>query len=362
MGQLQKYRTLPLFCILILLPALLGAQEMHRPHYIGFRSHYGFLFQHKLDMDQLVSGHIPSIELYWGKQHGGDALWHHHYNFPQTGLGLQYVDFNNPRAGKAISILPYINFQLAKGKRDALQLRSGWGLGYLTRKFDINTNRKNLAVSSRINAAFSFILEYRHTFAERFTILTGLSLTHFSNGALKIPNAGLNVFGANFAFQHHFGQLQAYNRTPSRPELLRSWQLVIWNGAFPKETEPVNRGKFFAYTVSVGASKLLKSTKGSFSAGLDYSYDGTLKVRRAGVDTPFPARLGLHLGYIMHIGKLSVPFQQGIYLIDKFKTNTPVYQRIGLRYHLTKPFFLTVNLRTHFFTADFIEAGFGIRL
>lgn len=338
------------------------AQTATYPYGLSLRAHYGFIYQHKLDMDQLVSGHIPAFEISYRYNHSGKKEWEKFYRYPYSGVALQYLDFNNRYLGKAVAVIPYLAFPLQRKPRLDLFLRVGWGLGYVTQAFDIETNRKNTAISSHLNAAINLLVQYQWRVLPGMELMAGLSLTHFSNGAFKIPNAGVNVLGVNAGFNVSLGKPVPVEHN-SFPIVSYGWRFLLSDGLFVKETDPVNRRKFLANTLSLNALKRY-SRKASFGAGLDMMYDGSLNERNryTGDTRDVGFRVGISLDYELHMGRWGIPLQQGVYVFDRFKKDMPFYQRIGWRYHARKNMSLNLLLKSHFFRADYIEAGFGYYL
>jgi CTP synthase (UTP-ammonia lyase) len=97
--------------------------------------------------------------------------------------------------------------------------------------------------------------------------------------------------------------------------------------------------------------------KGSFGGGVDLMYDRSMLKRKPELGAPI--RAGLTFAYEIHIGKMSIPIQQGIYVFDMFKKDTFFYQRIGWRYHINKEFIAQFTLKSHLFVADYAELGIG---
>jgi len=357
----QKYmKPILTLCVLFIFTCSLQAQISTYPAAIGFRFHYGFIYQHKKDMDQLVTGHIPAFEVYYRRNFTGKREWEKFYRFPNSGTAIQYIRFNNPMLGNGLAVMPYISFPiLPKSKHSELHFRLASGVGYASKTFDLDKNRKNTVISSHFNAAFNFLLKYHWKPFSGAELLTAISFTHFSNGAYKIPNAGINVVGANVGLNINLGDKVSVNNN-SFPILNRDWRYVVSLGGFAKETEPVNRKKFAAFSLSGNALKRI-SAKSSFGAGLDFMYDATIreKLEQKGDHIDLPARVGVTADYELHVGKVTFPIQQGFYVIDTYKDDPIFYQRIGMRYHMMHNWSLQICLKTHFAKADYAEFGVG---
>jgi hypothetical protein len=347
-------------CILFIFVIRSEAQISVAPAAFGFRFHYGFVYQHKKDMDQLVTGHIPAFELFYRRNFTGKREWEKFYRFPHSGTVIQYINFNNSFLGSGFCVMPYISFPIIpKRKYSELHFRLASGIGYTSKTFNLDDNRKNTVISSHFNAAFNLLLQYHWKISSGAELLTGISFTHFSNGKFKIPNAGINVVGANVGLSINVGGITGVNNN-SFPVLNKRWKYIASFAGFVKETEPVNRKKFAAITLSANALKRF-SPKSSYGTGIDFMYDASLKeeFRQQGKSLEVPVRIGLTADYELHVGKVTFPIQQGFYVIDAYKQDPIFYQRIGMRYHLPHNLTFQICLKTHFAKADFAEFGIG---
>lgn len=357
-SQRQRYyKAIVLLCLGMVNCVLVKGQTMTFPNAAGLQFQRGFIFQHKVDMDQLVTGHISGWELFYQRQHTGEKPWEYFYNFPQTGVAVQYLDFNNNILGKAFAVNPYISFPLKRTQHFEWHFRLASGLGVFTKVFDLQTNRKNSIIGSRITGSVQFMMQAKWKFSSWAELTGGLSFGHFSNGAWKVPNAGINYPGLNIGLTIHAGQplamkLQSFAVVP------KGWSFLVWTGWFGKETDPVLSGKYLAGTLSLNVLKR-HSGKGSFGAAIDLMADGTLKKRRDDDMPETPMRIGVAGLYEFHFGKLSLPVQLGAYVYDPFRFDFPVYQRIGWRYKIHPSWLLNMTLKAHLNKADYLELGVG---
>lgn len=356
--QMKQTLFSPLLLSVVFLAVLIipvKAQLSVYPKALGFRAGYGFIIAHKQDMDQLISGHIPQFELSWRRNYSGNQEWEKHHRFPHTGIALQWVNLNNPQTGSSISVIPYVGFPVRKNKYVDATLRVGTGLGFLTRTFDLEENRKNNVISSQLNAAVDILLQANWKISKGIWFMTGVSFTHFSNAAFKIPNAGINIASANAGFTINLGRPVAvdHNRFPI---LKKDWQWLAWTGIWLKETNPVNGSKYYAQTLSLNVMRRF-SIGGLYGAGIDVMYDRSLQKRDPELNSP--VRLALVGAYEIQFGRLSIPLQLGFYAVDPFKKDLFMYSRIGWRYRVGKRLILNMTLKSHMAVADYAEAGFG---
>ena len=155
--------------------------------------HYGFLYTQNLELE-IFQAHFPAFEISVMEKTYGKHKWERAYNYPLIGVTLFYSTIgNNKWLGNAYAMMPFINFPLYEHKKLSVGFRIALGLGYVTKPFDRITNYKNLAIGSNLNAAVNLMFELRYRVNHYLTFSTGISLQHFSNGSLKLPNYGLNA-------------------------------------------------------------------------------------------------------------------------------------------------------------------------
>ena len=111
--------------------------------------------------------------------------------------------------------------------------------------------------------------------------------------------------------------------------------------------------------------------KSKIGIGFSVGYNGALNAQIAAekgkldeVDLPFGNHLTLSVypSYELVIDRLALIFQPGLYLYRKETVElTPVfYQRIGIKYHFLKNYFLGLSLRAFkLHESDFIEWNIG---
>ena len=62
-------------------------------------------------------------------------------------------------------------------------------------------------MGSRVNAYLNVDFYLNWLLTQRLELTTGLSMTHFSNGNTKFPNAGLNSIGMKLGLVYSFGRV-----------------------------------------------------------------------------------------------------------------------------------------------------------
>ena len=329
--------------------------------------HYGFLLSHHKYMNHLATGHFPALEINIGKQTNGKQEWHSLYKYPVAGLAFWYADLRNPDVlGYAFALYPYLNFHLIRNPYFLLNFRFGTGLGYMTNKFDRLENYKNVAIGSHLNATVNMFYEFRWKVFRKLFLSGSLGLTHFSNGALKMPNPGLNIptaaVGVSYLLSYGMPEV-SFPDYKTRGKGESKIQVISILSTGVKEIYPVCGNKYGICSFSTSFMKPL-NMKQKIETGFDLFWDFSniqeLKNKYIEVNHSYEViRYGIHLGHQFDFSRLSFITQAGFYLYAKDKSDGPVFMRIALRYRITKKMFFNLALKTHYAKADFVEWGIG---
>lgn len=231
---------------------------------------------------------------------------------------------------------------------------------------------------------------------KRFDLALGYSLSHFSNGATKMPNLGINLAAPFVELKYRFKDRTEFIKI-EKPKFKKKWEYVALVALSSKQlafdtTSVDSITGFIAesygiITLSTGVNYQV-SHKVKFGAGFDIGWDGAYNsyitydqghVERHDAGSGNKLTIGIYPSFELVINKLSVIVQPGWYLYREdysIPESTPEnkvlqpsykspdsYQRIGLKYHILENVFLGFNVRAYNFSiADYLEWNIGYRL
>jgi hypothetical protein len=329
----------------------------------------GFILIHRTSIGHLVKGYPTIYELNVSRPTWGDKTWQIENNKPDIGVSMQCIDFKNPQQlGYAITIAPYIEVPLnACEKKSRVVMRLCWGLNYITKHFDVNTNRKNIAIGSNFNSFVQFKWLWHLKLSERLRFEPGFAFSHISNGKSRNPNLGLNVVSLNAGLNYMIPSRK------SRPQIrcvdsstcVRSKNELLFFTAIGFNQREIATPDMKVITVSGAYQRNVRNTH-KFSAGVDLFYDENYHVdyeerflkKATGFDQ---MRVSVRLGYSYNFGRISLPIEMGYYAFQKTKPDGYVVSRIGVRYYSKSGVVAHFGLRTHFAVAYNFEYGLGYR-
>jgi len=326
----------------------------------------GFLYAHTDDARPLEA-HIHAIEISFAKTNNTDKVWNKYYKNAQIGYNFVYMDLGNQNlSGKVYALGTNFQFRIAGKSKNYLSARFGTGIAYITKKFDVYSNRKNMALGSHVNGNIQVALIYQTQLSSNTTLKTGVGITHYSNGSIKVPNLGINMPSLFLGFQTAFGNStqihtdtsKFYYTTKKRQEVLLNYGFKQLNTAKPITFHIISAG--YRYIIPFNAIRRWHiGTDLVWDPTHPYAHDTQNQNPRVGIDNS--TELTCLIGHRYDIGRFSMLTDIGFYILNPYKTKMFTYQRVGFRYEINNDFFLNASLKIHFGTADYFEWGIGYK-
>ncbi|MEQ8927811.1 MAG: acyloxyacyl hydrolase [Fulvivirga sp.] len=335
---------------------------------IGFEAFRGFIYEHKPQISHLITDHPMGFRIVYNRKSHGDEVWQQRYNFPDRGLTFIYMDYRDDRLGKTLALLPHFNLYL-RGKREAksqFQFKAGFGAGYTTEKYNKVDNNQNNVISTDLTGAVLFQFGHEYQLSERLSLNSSLSVTHFSNGAIKKPNSGINIFAANVGLHYMFDYRKKSFNYMEEPKLASrpiGYSVILIGGGHESLKIGSGTKPFFVLT---GIVDKKINHKSRFGAGLELFYSESLKEEikydeNVDPDTDFK-RVGLVLSHEMMVNEFSIMTQAGYYIYDPYKAFQPVYVRLKLRRYFGDHIFGSIGVKSHAAKAEAMEFAIGYRI
>jgi len=364
--RLPEYESLAVIIglfVAIMFPPLLRAQTSFQ-----LTGHYGFIIPHREEIQNLIQGHSWGLNADYELNYKREKFWHRAWSGPRQTWTATYLNTGNPlQLGSHLSILHQLFLPLQKldsQRRIHQTLALGVGLGYTTKIWNQESNYQAPALSSHLNTALALQYGIEFTRNERSRFSAGLRLAHFSNGSLRTPNLGTNNF--SFFVSKRIGALDA-RKSIKRDSLLTAeicrYKFTAGYLFGIKEILPPGERKYFVSIASLGIDRRMNA-RYSLCFGLDGMRNSSLpelmkeKLGRSNSVNDL-MQLGATFGCSMHFNRFELRFQQGAYIIDGYKQDGLLYQRVGLRFYVSEKWWLGLMLKTHFAKADYGEYGMG---
>lgn len=361
-----------IFCVFFLaVTSLISAQDFSDTEAIDVNFFRGNILLHSRDLAHVIQGHPEAVMVsFIKKTHGGEA-WQSIYNFPDYGIYCLYQNFNGDILGKNYAAGAFYNFYFLKRH---LTLKVAQGIAMTTHPYDKVSNSKNTAFGSRYMANTDFVLNYKEeNIIDKFGFQTGLIFTHFSNGRFKSPNSGINTYNINIGINYNF------ENVPNKPRdsvalNMKFHEPVRYNVLLRtgfNESLNVGSGQKPFYHIGFYADKRL-NRKSALQLGAELFLTNAVReyIRLRAISFPEDhvaintdyKRVGVFIGHELFINRISIEAQLGYYVYQPFKVDGAVYDRLGMKYYLSKKIFTGLSVKTHGFLAEALEFNMGVRL
>jgi len=310
-----------------------------------------------------------NLKIGWQTQRGGD-IYHQLYNYPIYGIGLYSSTFGLTHVGDPYAVYGFVSVPIRPriNRRINFSYRIALGLSGRFNPYNEDENPFNLIIGTKNNVFIDFGAQANYVISRHFQAGLGLAFHHFSNGALKLPNTGINLlpFTASVTYvpqTQNFDFSKTYiGSNPKDEQLQLSYAFGL------KQLTMENPKKYFKSTLGLFWTKFAGyKWRLGLGANVFYSASGNdvaVATEKAG---SFGALFsGGPAFYIDHLltSRLYLNGNVGYYLHrNRFNRETgPVFLRIGARYDVWKNIFAGVSIKAHAGKADFIEWTTGYTL
>lgn len=256
--------------------------------------------------------------------------------------------------------------------------------------YDPFDNPENLAISTRNNVHVGMRLALEYSLSQNWDLKFGIDLNHFSNGASRRPNRGVNMAALSFSL--------AYNiNSPNKGTLLRNpplfepptdiphridhhVQAIISSRQTSFSTEGTNLPSRYVdrdFTVLglAYSAMLVRGFRYRWGPSFRLVYDESSRARawrqyhpetgqwRDRVElAPFRDRMSLGIGLA---GEISMPVTSffakiGYSIYHRHHDDSRLYQVVGVKAYLQDNFFATFGISaTQFSVAQYLYWSFG---
>lgn len=351
----------------------LYAQSIQLPSgfQLAFDYQQGNTLRHRSTMVFALPDPARAYSLDIGRETNGSRAWHRYFGYPRVGVSAWMQDFGNREVlGRSWSIHPFLDFNLLYWESLRLRARLAYGFTWVDRIHHPDTNAINNAIGSNLNNITSLGLLGEWTLFQRLILRGGLTLTHNSNGRLRVPNLGLNTakWRVGLGYMLRPAERLSTART-SEPELPRRVVGVFRTALAFKEDKTAFGPQYPVYIVSAGIAKWL-GPKSRLVGGYEYFYDQGVEAFNRNQEIPEglfkPNRHLIYAGHEFLIGHFGMMTQFFAYMDPPFQSRDPWGVKLGPHYYFWHPvrhpdrnLFVGAYLKAHKAIADYAELMVG---
>jgi hypothetical protein len=324
------------------------------------KPHYGFTWPHRSSITHLVQTHAGGISLNYEKQVSGEKFWHRDYGFPSAGISGYYTQLGNRDVlGYGLGAIGYLKFYPYRFSKGQFYLTTGAGYGYISEKWNPETNHKNIIISSHSNLLIQLESGVEFRLSDKLNTSFGVGVTHYSNGSTTLPNKGVNYIAMNFGLSYQINKPDTLEVKHKSIDSSR-YMLNLRASGFYKEGLYELTGKKPVSTLRLEFS-YKAARKSKITLGSDLMYNGALKsyYDEQGFENSNNFQMGTTIGYHLNLHAFEIFLHQGFYLYSFDYPDGRLYQRFGLMVDLSKGWFINGSIKSHLVTADYFEFGIG---
>ena len=307
-----------------------------------------------------------NIRLGWKIQKSDDQYFKL-YNNPVYGIGYYSSTFNTAIIGSPYAVYGFVQtpFGNIENPRWEFDYRIGLGISGNFNPYNEETNPLNVVIGAKNNVFIDFGIRAQYKISPRLRTGLGFAYHHFSNGAMRLPNKGVNLIPitASLTFQPKGGSI-----LPDRSHIEPYPDNILYHfnyGVGWKQVERDSKRRFFKSTLSAYASKHI-SHKWRMGGGFDLFYSASGNNDDIAGDEKGKLSSKLSGGpsfYLAHVLNRDLVLNGNVgYYLHKQEFNGEIrriFLRAGARYYVYKNLNAGVSIKAHKGKADFIEWTVG---
>ncbi len=231
------------------------------------------------------------------------------------------------------------------------------GVGFISNPYDVVNNPRNRAIGTHANAFGQLYLGGSQKIYEGIYLDLNLRFSHFSNGAWKSPNLGINMPSVSLGISQKIQE----NPIITRKHLSAVWSPFVSLRIGGKSLDIDDTKLFLIPVVELGMSYSLSGSS-RFRLALTAQADPFYRFQKFEPISPFTISngvdLGISVGYHKRWGAWGMLADLGWYLYKPSRGfKTPYFEAMGLTYDINPNLTLIGRLKANKTTADLIEWG-----
>ncbi len=326
-------------------------------------------------------------------QTDGSKEWHKRFGRPYYGGGIVAFDFlKNSEMGQPFAVYGTFGGAFKETQTHSWNYETSAGFAFGWKPYDLEKGYLNQTIGSSVSIYINFGANYKYYLGKHLDLGLGLNFNHFSNGALKHPNKGMNTFSPKLSLTYHFDERLIHAKDSlSSFDKYSTWDVNVFGGVrhaifigkdkgfenFDVDMVKKFQGEHYQNWGIETVYHRQVTYKSSLGLGVGLLYDEDYNNRfyqdeNGAIQTEKRFKkdnllLNIFPSYRLSISKFAVQIQPGFYLfkkeIDRRYDKTIFYQRVGFQYTVGKNVLVGIALRSYkFHKADYIEWRLGYRI
>ncbi len=342
--------------------------------------------------DYIREGCIPgyaAVSLKFGTYSTGDSWEDIAYGMPYYGIGVYTAKiFGKDALGQPISVYLFQGGNLKTFSSTlSLKYELNLGMSFNWKPFDVFDNPENIALGSSSNAHLGINAYFKKVLSDRWDLHFGLGLSHFSNGAMRLPNKGINMAAPFVELVYNFNYTKPEIKDPEslKPPPLEKridYDIMFTSSSRQIRFDTLGTGlpsrlidkNFKVFALSY-ATMFVKNYKYKWGPSLEIVYDESSAVQAWRQMNPEDGQLydriklgpahkrfsvGLSVKGELTFEQLSFFANFGYNLLHGNKYDFRFYQIAGAKFYLKDDIFATFGIRAgRFSKAQYLYWSIG---
>ncbi len=329
-----KYFTVLFFLLYCILAD--AQTKFTGPYKTTINYHTGFILPEYKFLTLITNDYVRSLDVSVSKETNGKNIWEQLYNYPEYGISLFYSTLgNNQVLGKEFALTYFFKLYLPSKNRLRLYNRTGIGISYVSRIFNLEDNFMNVAVASHMNIHFNFRIGANYQLSDKMELNAGISFDHLSDANIKAPNLGINYITAFGGIGYNIGTTTEKKLLVISPHLKRNY-IELYTSIGGKRLRSLASRYFITSSVSLDINRELTYAF-QLGGGIDLFYDSSVEpaIKENGgfYKRIYDYQTGIHLSQSLVFNRIMITLQEGIYLLlPDHKDNYLIYNRGIIQY------------------------------
>lgn len=307
-------------------------------------------------------------EIYFHHHRDGSKYWEKVYNYPHTGWSIVWIDHRNKTLGNSFALNRYMDYVILRKKYLEFYLKAAVGFMYASKVYETNSlvkDRFNNAISQPINFSEQLGIGFFIYPTNYLTLNFATTITHFSNGAISQPNDGLNIWFLHLGLAYTTNQKNdTFYKQPIYEQDNKRMRVNVNVAGGVKQLTPEDKKKYPLFSFSVYVDKKITRIN-ALNIGIDgflnYGVKHVIENNTTYNGADFK-KFGVSAGHELFINHVGFIAQIGYHFYSPYSDMSRFYQKLGLKYYITKHFFVSITLRTYKLEiSDELTGGLGLR-
>lgn len=336
---------------------------------IDIKYHHGKFIKNTSRLNNIMNNSYDALDIRFGiKGDGKKQKWDKLYGFPEYGLGFYSIFFKGPELGSPNAIYLFLRPPIFKHKRFEIDWELATGLSFRFKKYNPETNPEQQIIGSSVNIYVNLATGISYLIGNKYSLTLDFDATHFSNGSIKTPNIGVNIFG--FAIGGRYNVSNKIRKNLKKleiPKYIKHSEIIIYGGAGSKATttQIFDGPNYFVSAISLDYAFCYHHI-GKIGVGIDGFYESALQTYPEKIINPKFSDFiysGIHISHYLRFYKLAFVTQLGYNLSAKVAHKKATYFILGSVFNINDKIFLRIDLKTRNGpVADFIVWGIGYNI